>query len=94
MAKRNRESKSGNDDNHASVRFWMFAQIICLIPVIGWVMTVVWAFTGQNQSRKNYFRAVLVWWLVLIAFFIGGFLFGIWPTLRSTYEQVLKAITT
>ena len=93
MAKRRKESKPARSDDYVSVWFWMFAQIICFIPVIGWVMTVVWAFAGQNQSRKNYFRAVLVWWLVVIAVFIGGFLFGIWPTTRGAYEQVLKAIT-
>lgn len=92
MAKRRKESKPTKDENYISVWFWMFAQIICLIPVIGWVMTVVWAFAGQNQSRKNYFRAVLVWWVLVIVAFIGGLLFGIWPTIRSTGEQLLKAI--
>lgn len=53
-----------NDRNYVSVGFWMFAMLITAIPIIGWIMILVWAFTGDNESRKNYFKAILMWVLI------------------------------
>jgi hypothetical protein len=39
----------------------MFMMFVTAIPVIGFIMLLVWAFVGDNESRKNYFRAILVW---------------------------------
>jgi hypothetical protein len=39
---------------------------VTAIPVIGLLMVLVWAFSGENQSRKNYYRAILSWILILV----------------------------
>jgi hypothetical protein len=52
--------------NDVSVGSWMFMLLVTALPVIGFIMVIVWAFTGENETRKNYFRALLAWIAVLI----------------------------
>ncbi len=35
--------------------------LIAALPVIGWIMIIIWAIKGENETRKNYFRAILAW---------------------------------
>lgn len=91
MAKRRKEIKPSGDENYVSVWFWMFAQFVSVIPLIGWVMILVWAYTGENESRKNYFRAIIIWWLLFIAFVLSLIVFGRWPEIRAACEQLLQA---
>ena len=61
-------SGKSKDQNYVSIWFWFFAMLVMAIPCIGLIMILVWAFAGENQSRKNYFRALLLWllfWTVL-----------------------------
>ena len=39
---------------------------VTAIPVIGLLMVFVWAFSGENESRKNYFRAILSWMFIVV----------------------------
>jgi len=39
---------------------------VTAIPLLGLLMILVWAFTGENETRKNYFRAILSWILILM----------------------------
>jgi hypothetical protein len=57
---------STQDNNYVSVGEWMFILFVGIIPVIGWIMLIIWAMMGDNQTRKNYFRAILVWIVVLV----------------------------
>ena len=91
MANRRKEIKPSGDENYVSIWFWMFAQFVSVIPLIGWVMILVWAYTGENESRKNYFRAIIIWWLLFIAFVLSLIVFGRWPEIRAACEQLLKA---
>lgn len=45
------------DKKHVSSWFRMFALFITALPCIGVVMIPVWAFVGDNESRKNYLIA-------------------------------------
>jgi hypothetical protein len=44
----------------------MWMQLVTAIPVIGWIMILVWAFVGENESRKNYYKAILAWILIVV----------------------------
>lgn len=59
--------RTDNDDNYVSTGKWMLLMLVPGIPVIGWIMVIVLAFMGNNQTRKNYFRALIAWILLLIA---------------------------
>jgi len=54
------------DRNFVSVGSWMGMIFVTAIPVIGLLMILVWAFSGENESRKNYYRAILSWILILV----------------------------
>ncbi|HKW29839.1 MAG TPA: hypothetical protein VJT54_10915 [Verrucomicrobiae bacterium] len=52
--------------NYISVGSWMGMLFVTAIPVVGLLMVIVWAFSGENESRKNYFRAILSWMLIAV----------------------------
>ncbi len=65
------------EKNYVSVWFWLFALIVMAIPAINVVMAIVWAFAGENESRKNYFRALVVFFLIWLALFAAFVAFGL-----------------
>ncbi len=80
----------GKDKNHVSFWFWMFALFITALPCIGTVMVIVWAFVGENQSRKNYFRAVIAWYLIISMIWIAIMVLGFWPVIYEHLQNLLK----
>ena len=44
--------------------FWMM--LLFAVPVVGLIVCFVTAFSGDDTSRKNFSRAVLIWILVAI----------------------------
>jgi hypothetical protein len=62
---------STHDSNYVSVGEWMFILFVGIIPVIGWIMLLIWAVMGDNQTRKNYFRAIIAWVVVLVGVVIA-----------------------
>ena len=44
---------------------------VTAIPVIGVIMVFVWAITGDNESRKNYYRAIHAWIAVFVLLMFG-----------------------
>lgn len=59
-----------SDRNFVSIGTWMWMMFVTAIPIIGQIMVIVWAFTGDNESRKNYFRAILAWLVAFVSLFI------------------------
>jgi len=52
------------DKNYVSIWFWMLACIVMGIPILNVIMICVWAFKGENESRKNYFKASIILFLI------------------------------
>jgi hypothetical protein len=83
---------SNNDDkNYVSVGAWMGLMFVTAIPIVGWIMIIVWAFAGENESRKNFYRAKLAWILVLMALIISlivvvGML-GYWAAIQNHFHD-------
>lgn len=77
-----------NDRNFISVGSWMWMMFVTAIPIIGQIMILVWAFAGDNESRKNYFRAILAWLLVLIACIVFLALVGSWPAILKQIQSL------
>jgi len=78
-----------NDKNYISVGSWMLMMFVTAIPCLGLVMVLVWAFTGDNESRKNYFRAILAWFGVFVALVAILALMGQWPQVHKQIEDLL-----
>ena len=49
-----------SERNTVSIWFWLFAIIVTALPCVGTLAALFLAFIGENDSRKNYFRAVLI----------------------------------
>jgi len=49
---------------------WLLNLIVLIIPIVGLVVYIVWAFGNGNLNRRNYARATLI----LLA---AGIIFGI-----------------
>ena len=76
-----------DDNNYVSVGSWMWMMFVTAIPIIGQIMILVWAFTGDNESRKNYYRAILAWLLVFVAFIVVVALLGNWPAIQKQIQS-------
>ena len=76
-----------SDNNYISVGSWMWMMFVTAIPIIGWIMIIVWAFVGDNESRKNYFRAILMWVLLVIMLVVILAVLGQWPQIQ---KQILN----
>ena len=58
------------DSNPAALKvsqfFWL--DFLTSIPLVGFILTLVWGFGGDvNENKRNYCRAKLVWLLIGIA---------------------------
>ena len=77
----------GKDKNYISFWFWMFALLVAALPCIGVVMIIVWALVGENESRKNYFRAIIAWFLIFAALWGGIMALGFWPLIQDQIQH-------
>ena len=76
----------GKDKNYVSFWFWMFALFVVALPCIGFVMVIVWAFVGENETRKNYFRACIAWFLILTVFWGVLVMLGLSPLILKQLQ--------
>ncbi len=79
----------GGDKNYVSVWFWMFALFITALPCVGLLMVLYWAIAGENESRKNYFRALIAWGLILTGLWLGVMALGFWPEIQKQLQPWL-----
>lgn len=71
---------------------WMLILLVTALPCIGPVMILVWAFSGENETRKNYFRAVIAWSLILFAIFGTIAALGYGPEIQKQAQSWLKQL--
>lgn len=43
---------------------WMLTLFLAGIPIIGFIMLLVWGFGGNPSGRRNYARAALIWQVI------------------------------
>ena len=65
----------------------MWMMFVTAIPIVGFIMMIVWCFTGENESRKNYFRAIWAWIFVFIALIVVLILVGHAPALLKHIQS-------
>jgi len=50
---------------------WMIILLLILIPVINIIMLFVWALSSDtNETKSNFAKAVLMWFVVIIILWI------------------------
>ena len=61
---------SNTNDPHVSTGDWVLTLILSGIPIVGFILLLVWAFGGGAKiSKRNYARATLI--LMIIGFVLG-----------------------
>ncbi|MGO4540169.1 hypothetical protein AB4Z33_15705 [Paenibacillus sp. 2TAB19] len=48
-----------------SVKDWMLQMLILIIPIVNIIMMFVWAFGEGNPTKQNYYKAALLWALIV-----------------------------
>ena len=59
-----------DDTSVMQLKDWIITMILMIIPCVNIVMVFVWAFGAGNLNRKNWARAILIFWAV-------GFVLGL-----------------
>ena len=77
-----------NDKNYVSVWFWLLTWIVMGIPILNVIMTIVWAFSGDNESRKNYFKASILVFLIGTGIVITLILLGATPFIIAYIKEL------
>ena len=49
-----------------SSRYWFFALFLAAIPLVNLIAIPGMAFFGKSQSKKNFFRAIILWFALLV----------------------------
>ena len=49
---------------------WLITLLVMSIPCVNIVMLFVWGFGSENQTRANYCRAYLIWWIVCVVLMV------------------------
>ena len=58
------------NDQPLSVGGWIGTMIVLMIPVVNFIMLLVWAFGSGNKSRKNYCLASLIIAVIMIVLIV------------------------
>jgi hypothetical protein len=64
-------------DGHADTRpmtvgEWMLTLLVLAIPLVNFVMYLVWAFSGTgNVNRRNFCRASICWVLIIVGLWLA-----------------------
>ncbi|MDD5706888.1 MAG: hypothetical protein PHR35_13270 [Kiritimatiellae bacterium] len=80
-----------HDHNYVSVGQWMGLLLLTALPCVGVILVLVLAFAGDNDARKNYFRAILAWFLIVAGL---GAALAFLGTLPAVVEQINNLIQT
>ena len=72
---------------------WLWRLLVLMLPCVGVIMVVIWAFVGGNSTTKNFFRALIVITLIGVAISVGIMLAGLWPEVeKAVRERVNQAL--
>ncbi|MFC4776233.1 hypothetical protein ACFO9Q_05555 [Paenibacillus sp. GCM10023252] len=52
-----------------SIKEWMLILFILFIPLVNIIMMFVWAFGEGNPTKKNYFKASLIWSAIVLGIY-------------------------
>ncbi|MEX0719184.1 MAG: hypothetical protein WD059_00865 [Balneolaceae bacterium] len=71
------EDQYGETSEVMPLKEWVITVIISIIPVVGFIMLLVWAFSDSiNPNKKNWARATLIVFVaVFVIYIIFAFIF-------------------
>jgi hypothetical protein len=78
-----------SSDESISIWQWIWLLVLVSLPFVGLVALVYYAFIGENQSRKNYCRAVMIMLILLTAASVI-IVVSIDPQTRTEFIRLMK----
>lgn len=84
--------KNNDDKNYISVGHWMLLMLLTGLPCVGVILVLVFAFVGENESRKNYFKALIAWCLIIGGIVLVLALLGQLPELERQIHQWIHPV--
>lgn len=67
------------DNREVTVGNWMLVYVLMCIPLVNFIMLLVWAFgSSAPASQKNWAKATLLWMVILTVVYIvfGALIIG------------------
>jgi hypothetical protein len=55
-----------NHNQPISIKYWMLAIFISAFPLLNLVLVPIFALIGSDMSKKNFFRAHIAWFLIIV----------------------------
>ncbi|MBQ5428971.1 MAG: hypothetical protein IIU35_01045 [Neisseriaceae bacterium] len=53
------------------IGYWLGMEILLMIPVINLIVGIIFAFAAENESKRNYFLAWLIFAVVITVLYFG-----------------------
>lgn len=67
-----------NFDKVVSTGAFFGLEILFMLPVIGWIICLIMAFTPKNRNIKNFARAKLIWVIISIMLCVAVYFLFAW----------------
>lgn len=67
-------ARKPNKTEPVSVRYWFFALLLITIPLVNLVAVPLLALAGRDQSKKNFYRAIILWCVLIVGIHIVAIL--------------------
>ncbi len=65
---------------------WFLTLLIVSLPLIGFIMLFVWAFSsGTHPSKANFAKATLIWMVVVFVLMGLLMMFGVFAGMMGNY---------
>ena len=78
------------DKNFISVWSWLIIWFVMAIPILNIIMFIVWSFKGENETRKNYFKAMIALFLIGLIASLVLLILGVLPFIIGFVVNIFK----
>lgn len=79
-----------NAKNEVSIGYWMLALLITAIPLVNLIVVPLLAFSGNDATKKNYYRAIIIWFIIIVLVQVAFIAAGFWPMIIAKVQSWVK----
>lgn len=79
------------DYETVKVSDWVWSNMVVAIPIIGFMMLLVWAFSSKtNPSKSNWAKAMLI--LMIISMLLMIIMYQIMPNMMGSFMMIESSV--
>lgn len=85
-------------EKQLTLKEWMIILLVLSIPIIGFVMVFIWAFSNKNTSKKTYCQALILYVIIfsiigtILAFTLGASFFATLSDINTQNQQLTQEL--